>query len=178
MDILIRQELPEEYNQTEEVVERAFLNEEFSDKTEHLLVSRIRKSDAFVPELSLVAVTQDNEIVGHILLSKIHIIDGTTVVANSLALAPVSVVPKLQNKGIGSQLIREALIKAKELGYQSVIVLGHKDYYPRFGFKPASLWKIKAPFDVPPEFFMALELTGNALANAQGVVHYSKAFTE
>lgn len=177
MDILIRPELTEEYNMTEEVVKKAFLNEEYSDKKEHILVNRIRKSDAFIPGLSLVALNQDKDIVGHILLSKIKIVDGDNAV-NSLALAPVAVVPEHQKKGIGSQLIHAALKKAKEVGYHSVIVLGHKDYYPKFGFKQASLWNIQAPFEVPNEVFMALELTENSLENVQGVVHYSKAFSE
>jgi len=56
-------------------------------------------------------------------------------------------------------------------------VLGHKDYYPKFGFKPASLWNIKAPFEVPYEVFMAIELSKDSLENVKGVVHYSKAFS-
>lgn len=177
MDILIRQELTKDYSTTEEVIRRAFLDEEYSDKKEHFLVSRLRQSEAFVPELSLIAVNQEETIVGHILLSKITIGEGNHVV-DSLALAPVSVAPEFQHKGIGSQLIRAALHKAKELGYDSVIVLGHQDYYPKFGFKPASIWNIQAPFDVPDEVFMALELTDNSLKHVQGVVHYSTAFTE
>jgi predicted N-acetyltransferase YhbS len=177
MDIFIRQERPEEYSRTEEMVKEAFLHEEYSDKKEHLLVNKIRKSDAFIPELSLVAINDSNEVVGHILLSKITIVDhdkGT----GSLALAPVSVAPSFQKKGIGSQLIHAALQKAKELGYPSVIVLGHKDYYPKFGFKQAALWNIKPPFEVPDEVFMALELTEHSLRDVEGVVHYSKAFLE
>ncbi|MFJ8244352.1 GNAT family N-acetyltransferase [Peribacillus asahii] len=177
MDILIRQELNEEYNTTEEIVKRAFLHEEYSDKKEHVLINRIRKSEAFIPELSLVALNQDKNIVGHILLSKIKIVDGNKAV-HSLALAPVSVAPDYQKKGIGSQLIHAALKNAKEHGFSSVIVLGHKDYYPKFGFKPASLWNIRAPFEVPDEVFMALELTKNSLENVQGVVQYSKSFSE
>ncbi|MBU8786804.1 MULTISPECIES: GNAT family N-acetyltransferase [Bacillus] len=177
MDILIRRELTEDYNTTEEIVKKAFLNEEYSDKKEHLLVNRIRKSDAFIPELSLVAVNQDKNIIGHVLLSKIKIADGDNTV-DSLALAPVSVAPEYQKKGIGSRLIRAALKNAKELGYRSVIVLGHKDFYPKFGFKPASLWNIQAPFEVPDEVFMALELTDHSLEHVRGVVHYSKAFLE
>jgi len=99
-------------------------------------------------------------------------------VEDSLALAPVSVAPSFQKKGIGSQLIRAALQKAKELGYHSVIVLGHKDYYPKFGFKKAALWNIKPPFVVPDEVFMAMELTEHSLENVEGVVQYSKAFSE
>lgn len=176
MDIMIRQELKNDYLETEEVVRKAFLNETFSDKTEHKLVSRIRKSAAFIPALSIVA-KKNQEIVGHVLLSKITIENHDNLV-NSLALAPVSVDPKNQNKGIGHQLISYALKKALELGYQSVIVLGHREYYAKFGFKPAHLWNIKAPFDVPSDVFMALELTEGALENVHGVVVYSKAFFE
>lgn len=177
MDIYIRQERPEEYSKTEEMIKQAFSHEEYSDKKEHLLVNNIRESDACIPELSLVAINQSHEVVGHILLSKITIIDHDKV-ADSLALAPVSVAPPFQKKGIGSQLIRAAMQKAKELGYHSVIVLGHKDYYPKFGFKKAALWNIKPPFEVLDEVFMALELTEDSLKNVEGVVHYSEAFSE
>lgn len=173
--VTIRQEQKNDYRKTEEVVKEAFLNEEFSDKKEHELVKRIRECDAFISELSIVAV--DEEIVGHIMLSKITIEqDGTTV--DSLALAPVSVAPSHQKKGIGGKLIGAALEKAKELGYGSVVVLGHPEYYPKFGFKKASEWNIKAPFEVPEEVFMVMELTENALEGVEGVVQYSSAFAE
>ncbi|MGY2614353.1 GNAT family N-acetyltransferase [Bacillus pretiosus] len=173
--VTIRQEQQSDYEKTEEVVQQAFLHEEFSDKTEHALVKRIRKCDAFIPELSIVAV--DEEIVGHIMLSKITIEqDGTSV--ESLALAPVSVDRGHQKKGIGGKLIVAALEKAKELGYGSVVVLGHPGYYPKFGFKKASEWNIKAPFEVPDEVFMVIELSENALQGVEGVVQYSSAFAE
>lgn len=119
----------------------------------------------------------DKEIIGHVLLSKIKIVNGDKSV-DSLALAPVSVAPDYQKKGIGSLLISNILREAKELRYHSIIVLGHKEYYPKFGFKSASLWNIRAPFEVPDEVFMAMELTENALQNVQGVVQYSEAFSE
>lgn len=173
--VTIRQERQTDYRKTEEVVQQAFLNEEFSDKKEHALVKRIRECDAFIPELSIVAV--DEEIVGHIMLSKITIEqDGASV--DSLALAPVSVARGYQKKGIGGKLIVAALAKAKELGYGSVVVLGHPEYYPKFGFKKASEWNIKAPFEVPEEVFMVMELTENALEVVKGVVQYSSAFAE
>lgn len=176
MDIKIRIERTEDYRKTEEVVRSAFEPEEFSDEKEHLLVNRIRKTEAFVPELSLVAENNKQEIIGHILLSKVKIINEKKAV-DSLALAPVSIISEYQNKGIGSLLIKAALSAAKELGYQSVIVLGHQDYYPKFGFQPASNWGIKAPFEVPDEVFMAIELTEDSLADVSGFVHYSEAFS-
>lgn len=132
MSITIRQELSEDYKITEKVVRSAFANMEFSDKKEHELVSRIRKSDAFIPNLSLVAVNK--EIVGHILLSKLKI-NNDNQFAESLALAPVSVLPEYQNEGIGRLLILEALKKAKELEYNSVVVQGTQNIIQNSGLK-------------------------------------------
>ncbi|MEC1178980.1 N-acetyltransferase [Metasolibacillus meyeri] len=175
MNFSIRQERPTDYEITEDVIRQAFLDEDMSDQKEHFLVQRIRQSSAFIPELSLVAVDYDDQIIGHILLSKITIEnDGRSV--DSLALAPVSVLPLFQHKGIGSQLIKDVLQKAAEIGQQSVIVLGHAAYYPKFGFRQAKEWNIVAPFEVPSEIFMALELVPNALQNVQGTVRYSDAF--
>lgn len=176
MNIIIRQETEKDYKLSETVVEKAFKNAEHTDHKEHLLVAKLRKSDAFIPELSLVAEL-DGEIVGHIILTKL-LIENEGSKYDSLALAPVSVVPEHQNKGIGSELISESLKIAKELGFKSVIVLGHDKYYPRFGFKPASTWGIKAPFDVPDEAFMALELEDGSLEDISGTVVYSKEFSE
>ena len=176
MNITIRQEQITDYKTTEDIVKKAFANMEFSDQKEHELVSRLRNTNEFIPELSLVAINNDT-IIGHILLTKIQITNDKQT-SESLALAPVSVLPQFQSKGIGKELIQEALKKAKELDYNSVIVLGHPAYYPKFGFEKASLWGIKAPFEVPEESFMALELKENALSSITGVVEYSSAFFE
>jgi predicted N-acetyltransferase YhbS len=94
----------------------------------------------------------------------------------SLALAPMAVLPKYQKQGIGAKLIKEGLKKAKKIGFDSVFVLGHKDYYPRFGFEKASRWNIKCPFKVPDEAFMAIELSVGALKERSGIVEYPKEF--
>lgn len=176
MNISIRQENEKDYKLSENVVEKAFKNVEHSDHKEQILVNKLRKSDAFIPELSLVA-EYNEEIIGHIMLTKIFI-ENQENRYESLALAPLSVLPEYQNKGLGSKLISQSLKIAKELGFKSVIVLGHDKYYPRFGFKPASIWGIKAPFDVPDEAFMALELNDNSLYDVTGSVVYSKEFFE
>lgn len=163
---------------TERVVKRAFENAEQSDKREHHLVARLRRSDAFVPQLSLVAVKEEDEqIVGHILLTEIKIINEGKA-TTSLALAPVSVLPAEQNRGIGKLLIEQALKEAATLGYGSVVVLGHPGYYPKFGFTKASFWKIKAPFEVPDDAFMAMALQEKALDQVSGVVEYPEVFFE
>lgn len=177
MEITISQELREDYSTTERVIKKSFLNEEMSDQQEHILVKKLRNSEAFIPELSLVALNQNQKIVGHLMLTINKIINKNTK-ARSLSLAPVSVLPSFQNKGIGTRLIKEALKRAKELGYESIIVLGHPDYYSKFDFQPASFWDIKAPYDIPDEVFMALELADSALEDVQGVVKYPEAFNE
>lgn len=174
MNIKIRQEKEKDYKLSESVVARAFKHAEQTDHKEHLLVAKLRKSDIFIPELSLVAEL-DGEIVGHIMFTKLFI-ENEGNKYESLGLAPVSVLPEHQNKGIGSKLINEGLKIAKEIGFKSVIVLGHDKYYPRFGFKPASTWAIKSPFDVPNEVFMALELEVRGLKGVSGTVVYGKEF--
>jgi predicted N-acetyltransferase YhbS len=176
MNIVIRQETEKDYEITETVVETAFKNEDHSDHKEQFLVAKLRKSNVFVPELTLVAETNE-EIVGHIMLTKLLIKDGE-MEYESLAMAPVSVIPEYQNRGIGSQLIRQSIKKSKEMGFNSVIVLGHEKYYPRFGFRPASKWEIKAPFEIPDKSFMALELEVGSLDGVKGTVVYGKEFFE
>ena len=146
----------------------------FGQDNEANLVELLRKSESFVPELSIVAIN-DDELIGHILFTKIKIINDIDEF-ESLALAPMAVHQQHQNLGIGSKLVKYGLQKAKELGFVSVIVLGHKEYYPRFGFEPAINWNIKAPFDVPSEVFMGMELKHFGLKNVSGIVQYPKEF--
>jgi putative acetyltransferase len=170
MDLLIRHEEKKDCKDIYEVNRLAF-----GQENEGKLVDKIRSGSNFVPELSLVAVT-GRKIVGHILFSKIKIIGSS--VFETLALAPMAVIPAFQKQGIGSKLIKKGMSKARELGFDSIIVLGHKDYYPRFGFERASKWGIKCPFEVPDEAFMAIGLTKKALKVKAGTVEYPEEFTE
>jgi len=170
VDIVIRKEEEKDYKKIYEVNKLAFQQE-----NEGKLIEKIREGDNFFPELSLVAEI-DNRIVGHILLSKIKIVGDS--VYESLALAPMAVIPNLQRQGIGSALIKKGMEKAKEQGFSSIIVLGHKDYYPKFGFQKASKWNIRCPFEVSDEAFMAIELKENALKSKPGVVEYPDEFIE
>jgi putative acetyltransferase len=166
----IKQEQSIDYEGVYKVVNRAFGR---TDEAE--LVNKLRNSEAFMPELSLVG-WYDDEIVGHILFTKIQIISDQNQAFESLALAPLAVKPEFQRKGVGSKLIEAGLSKAKALGYQSVIVWGHANYYPQFGFLPAHQWNIKAPVPVKPEVFMAIELTKDSLKNVSGIVKYAPEF--
>jgi len=172
--MIIRQENNNDFKDVFNVIEKAFKTEQFSDHKEQFLVERLRKSNAFIPELSLVAEI-DGKIVGHILVTKLKIKNKTSEF-DSLALAPVSVLPEFQGKGIGGKLIVESHKKAKELGHKSIVLLGHEKYYPRFGYEQADKYGIELPFEVPKENCMVIELTENGLNGVNGMVEYPKEF--
>jgi putative acetyltransferase len=168
--LVIRPEQARDIEQIYQVNELAFAAE-FESK----LIEKLRQSSSFMPSLSLVAIL-DEQVAGHILFSKISIVSSAGTRVETLALAPIAVHPQMQRKGIGGQLIQQGLAEAQNLGFRSVIVLGHEHYYPKFGFRPAEQWQIEAPFEVPPAAFMAMELVPNGLANVSGIVEYPEAF--
>ena len=172
MNLTIPQDNKADYKKIQELNILAF-----EEKKEAVLVDLLREKDEFIPQLSLVAILND-EIVGHILFTKIKIIDDNKKEHESLALAPMAVLLKYQKKGIGGKLINKGLNIATRLNYQSVIVLGHEHYYPKFGFAPTRKWNIKTPFEVPSHAFMGVKLAKNGLKNVSGIVKYPKEFDE
>lgn len=158
------------------LIEKAFAPIQLSDHKEQFLVERLRKSNAFIPELSLVAEIE-NKIVGHILLTKLKIKNDQNEF-DSLALAPISVLPEYQGEGVGKMLIEQAHKKARRLGYKSIVLLGHDKYYPRFGYQQADKFGIKLPFEVPKENCMVIELMEGGLNGVRGTVEYPKEFNE
>ncbi len=176
MTIQLRQETPADHPTVASIIREAFKTEPHSDQTEHLLVERLRQSDAFIPELSIIAEVE-GKICGHVLVTKIEIVNGEQMFP-SLALAPVAVHPNHQKKGIGGALIKEAHRVAKEAGFLSIVLLGHDQYYPRFGYQRCSQFGIQLPFEAPDENCMVIELVENGLQGVSGMVQYSKAFFE
>ena len=170
-DILIRHETADDYEHITQINNAAF-----GQKNEGLLVENLRKTPQFIQRLSLVAEYK-TRLIGHILFYPVKI-KNDYIEFESLALAPMSVLPEFQSKGIGGMLINQGLNAAKELGYKLVIVLGHAEYYPKFGFLPANRWGIKPPFPVEDKYFMALELFPGALENTGGVVAYPDEFND
>jgi putative acetyltransferase len=163
--MIVRTERPEDSAAIRLVNEQAFNRPDEAD-----LVDRLR--DEGVVLASFVAEAGD-EIVGHILFSRILIETADHSVA-AVALAPVAVIPRLQRQGIGGDLIRHGLDWLRARDEQIVLVLGHPDYYPRFGFSAAKASRIESPFN--PNAFMALELKPNALEGIRGKVRYPVAF--
>lgn len=166
---IIRAEKQTDYDAIYQVVLKAFKQAEHHDGNEQDLVDNLRKSNSFIPDLSLVAI-KDNEIVGHILFTKAYV-NNTEV----LALAPLSVLPLFQKQGIGLLLIRKGHEIAKNLGYEFSVVLGYPQYYSKAGYIPASTYGIKAPFKVDDENFMAVCLS-DMPRRLNGLIQYDKSF--
>jgi len=169
--ITIRPETVEDYEAIGEVNALAFGQED-----EATLVEKLRGSSGFIPELSLVAV-EGGRVVGHILFSP-FVIETKDGAVPALTLAPLAVRPGFQNQGVGSALVRDGLERCRTLGHRIVVVVGHPPYYPRFGFSPARARGLEAPFPVPDEAFMVLELVPGALDGVAGTVRFPPPFSE
>ena len=141
----------------------------FRGTYESKLIEEVRAAGLAAIEL----VADEQVVIGHILFSVLDVtVAGEPV--RALALAPMSVQPERQRSGIGSALVRAGLEQARAQGWQAVIVLGHRDYYPRFAFAAALAQPLEAPFSGPS--FMALELQQGVLQGSDGRVVYPKAF--
>ncbi|KAA0127056.1 N-acetyltransferase [Chryseobacterium sp. SN22] len=178
--ITLRPEQPQDYEKVFHLIEEAFRNSAESNHQEQFLVERLRKSPDFIPELSIVAEFTDDdtgrvELAGHILFTKVTVENGLQTFS-SLTLAPVSVKPAYQGRGIGGHLIAFGHMIAEEMGYESVVLAGHADYYLKFGYRNAADFGITFPFDVPGENAMATELKKNALKYKKGRVKYPVEF--
>ena len=170
MSITIRQEEANDAETISALVTRAYQAVPYSDHREHFMVERLRMSNAFVPELSLLAEI-DDEPVGHILLTKVAVRNERFSTA-SLSLAPLSVVPSHQRVGVGNALVLEAHQRAAQLGFRSVMLIGIPNYYERFGYQPMSRYPITVPFEVPERNCMVLALVPNGLGGVSGTVIY------
>ncbi|MEG4227465.1 N-acetyltransferase [Microcoleus sp. N9_B2] len=163
----IRTEKPEDLEAVRNVNIAAFGRE-----NEANLVDQLRGIGA---TFSLVAV-QSDRIVGHIFFSLVTVEGKCSRNLSILGLAPVAVLPDYQRQGIGTLLIQQGLKECRRSGFQAVVVLGHPDFYSRFGFIPASRKNLGCEYDVPDEAFMVFELESGALQDCSGMVKYRSEF--
>jgi putative acetyltransferase len=166
--MLIRAEQPNDISAIRHIHQRAF-----EIDVEANIVDALRQYAQL--NVSLVAVDGSAEPIGHIAFSPVTL-DGDSGRPRLCGLAPMAVVPSRQRQGIGGRLIEAGLRECTDLGFDAVVVLGHTEYYPRFGFVPASRFALRNEFDVPEQYFMALELRATSLRGCAGVVHYDPAF--
>ncbi|MBX3026458.1 N-acetyltransferase [bacterium] len=146
----------------------------FGQAAEAELVARLRAAGAAV--VSLVAEETRAGVVGHILFSPVRLDPEPPAPPRWLGLAPLAVLPPRQRQGVGSALVRAGLEAARAAGATAVVVLGHPDYYPRFGFAPASRVGLRCVYGAPDEAFMALALVPGGFGGQRGLVRYAPAF--
>jgi putative acetyltransferase len=161
--MIIRREEPRDIAAIRRVNEHAF-----GGSAEANAIDQLRARGA--ASLSLVAVIDDRA-VGHLFFTP-AVIESSDRSWSALGLAPLSVLPDYQRQGIGTALMNEGLEECRRLGHERVIVLGHPDYYPRFGFERASQHNVRFEFEAPDEACMILALQPGALDGVNGVAKY------
>lgn len=145
--------------------------EAFGHNKESNLVKNLLNDDSAKPILSLLAI-DDEQAVGHILFTKVRI-TGNEDALSAMILAPLAILPKAQGKGVGGKLIKEGLSQLSESNFDLVFVLGHPEYYPRFGFKPAGVRGFEAPYPIPDKnapAWMVQELRPGVIGNFNGKI--------
>ena len=144
----------------------------FGGSVEAKLVDSLR--DSLTTFISLVAVEQ-GDIVGHIFFTPVTIeSEGSQFTA--FGLGPMAVLPTFQRQGIGKMLVRRGLEECRRIGHDVVVVVGHSEYYLKFGFVPAGTKGLRCEFKVPDEVFMVAELETHALHDRKGTVKYHQSF--
>lgn len=170
MNISIRLENQEDHRVVENLTRETFWDLFKPGCDEHLMVHKIRKTDAFIKELDFVAC-DDDTIVGNIIYTKAKVINENSKVFDVLCMGPLSVLPSYQGKGIGTLLMEHSIKAAKVLGYNAVIIYGHPNYYHRFGFENAKKFDIQTLTGDNFDAFMVLELYEHALDSISGRFH-------
>ena len=165
--VVIHPETPANRPAVRHVNELAFCQPNEAD-----LVDMLRSGRHMV--LSLVAEF-DDAVIGHILFTHVNV-ESAEACWSAVGLGPMAVLPEHQRHGVGSQLVREGLKRCRHAGYLVVFVVGHPEYYPRFGFVPAPPQGITSPWPVPDDAFMLAELEPGALKGRQGVLKFAPAF--
>ncbi len=164
--VVVRHEL-----ETDHAAIHALNLEAFETSAEADLVDALRRDAQ--PFVSLVALDGD-ELIGHIAFSPATL--DSNLQLRIAGLGPMAVTPARQRAGIGGALVEAGLEQCRAAGFVAAIVLGHADYYPRFGFVPASRFGLDCEYDVPDDVFMACELETGSLAGCAGRVRYHPAF--
>lgn len=167
--LTIRPEQSGDHRAIYEVNRRAF-----QSSTEAELVKALRHYSH--ETISLVAL-KDDQLVGHILFTPVSV-PGDKLSLPVMALGPMAVAPAFQRQGIGSQLVTAGLEACRAAGKAAVVVLGHREYYPRFGFRPAAEWNLHFKSPAFDPYFMALELVAEGLAKTGGDVEYLPEFDD
>ena len=167
--LVIRHETPGDIDTIHAINTQAFGRE-----AEAVIVDRLRKRGVLT--ISLVAI-HENLVIGHIAFNPVTV-ESSAYSFEAIILAPVAILPAYQRKGVGSQLIKAGLEECRRLGHEVVVLVGHADYYPRFGFVPAGSKSLECEYEAPDEAWMVLELREGALAGRKGKVKFQPEFKD
>ncbi len=166
--IPIRKETPQDIQGIRDVNERAF-----AQSTEADLVDRLRQT---CPNAVSLVAAINNKVIGHILFTPVTI-ETKDKIITGMGLAPMAVLPEFQRRGIGSNLVKAGIAEMERRQEPFILVVGHPEYYPRFGFVPASRYSILSEYDnVPDEAFMILVLQEDTLQGISGIAKYRPEF--
>lgn len=165
--MIIRQETKEEYQEIYNLVQTAFQTAKVADGDEQDFTVRLWNSENYIPELGLVA-EQNGKLIGHILLTRMYVIQEDGSKFESLLIAPLSVLLEYRDQGVGSALIKEGLKRGREMGYKAAFLCGDPNYYHRFGFQSISEFGLTNP-DIPEPYVMGYELEAGALDHVTGI---------
>lgn len=147
----------------------------FGQPGEASIVDSLRNA---CPDIVSLVADEDHEILGHIFFSPVSVSNARKA-TQGMGLAPMAVLPDRQREGIGSMLVQAGIDAMRKQNCPFVIVLGHPEYYPRFGFVPASRYGLSCPWDeVPDEAFMVLILDESTMVGVSGVVRYRDEFDQ
>lgn len=169
--MIIRLEEEKDYFETENLTREAFWNVYREGCFEHLIIHNLRKDKSFVKELDY-CIEIDNKIIANIVYAKGKLKLENGDIREILIFGPVSVLPEYQKKGYGEKLINYTIEKAKELGFDAIVIMGNPNYYKKFGFESCSKYKIYYEgIDKKEEtpFFMIKILNDNNIENLKGI---------
>jgi len=168
--MIIRQEKPEDIDDIHALNDLAF-----GQPQEANIIDKLRIN---CDNLLSLVVIENEKVVGHILFSPVEI-EGQHGIIRGMGLAPMAVLSEMQHKGIGTQLVKSGIDNLRKMQCPFIIVLGHPEYYPRFGFERASLYGIKCQWEgIPDDAFMILWLDKSKINRVSGLAKYRDEFSE
>jgi len=174
LDVLLRPEEEKDYNSVENLTREAFWNVYKPGCDEHLLIHNMRNKQEFIKDLDYVAVFND-EVIGNIVYAKAKIM-GVNKEYDVITFGPVSVLPMYQKRGVGKKIIEYTITKAKEMGFNAIMIYGNPKYYERFGFKNGGEYSITDMEGNYNDALMALELYPKSLENINGKFFEGEAY--
>lgn len=175
MEINIRNEVPEDYREVEELTKKAFWNVNVPGCDEHYIAHILRGHADFIPELDFV-LTLNGKIIANIMYTKARLVDGSGAEKEIVTFGPISVHPEYQRRGYGKALLKHSLEKAAEMGFEAAVIFGNPENYVTAGFKSCKKYNVAVPDGTYPVALLVKELKEGALAGKSFIYKESPAY--